>query len=164
LIIPFYDLKGDVIFYQTRTIIEKDDGLPKYLGKSGGGKSVFGVEQVTSDLDYMFIFEGPIDSMFVKNGVAVGGVDLSQLQRDQLNQFPLHDKIWVLDNQHMDKTAMDTSRELLKAGERVYIWDKTVEYKDFNDICCAKKVNELSTDTLVKNSFTGVQGLFKLNK
>ena len=26
------------------------------------------------DLGYIFIFEGPIDSFFVKNGVAVGGI------------------------------------------------------------------------------------------
>jgi hypothetical protein len=41
LVLPFYDSEGDIIFYQTRTILKKDNyNKPKYLSKVGSEKSL----------------------------------------------------------------------------------------------------------------------------
>lgn len=165
LCIPFTNDTGDIEFYQTRTVIkDANDELPKYLGKTGGDKTVFGADRVSEDFDYIFIFEGPIDAMFVKNGVAIAGVDITSKQKQILNQFPFHTKIWVLDNQHIDETALEVTRKLIDDGEMVFIWPKITCVKDINDICVAKKLNEFSTDTLVKNSFRGLQAKLQLSK
>ena len=165
LCIPFINDSGDIAFYQTRSFIHKDDDpLPKYLGKVGGGKTLFGADNISEDLDYIFIFEGPIDAMFVKNGIAIGGVDITSEQKAELNKYPFHKKIWVLDNQHIDKTSKEVSHRLLDQGETIFVWPKMNKVKDINDICILKKINELPTTFIVKNSFTGIQGKFQMKK
>jgi len=108
IIIPFYD-NNNIIFYQSRKI-KNTDTKPKYLSKIGADKTIFNFDQIDSTLDYIFIFEGPIDSFFVKNGVAVGGISKGRAhytskQKLQIEQKPFHEKIWVLDNQWIDTTA-----------------------------------------------------------
>ena len=165
LCIPFTNDSNDIEFYQTRSFLDiKDDPLPKYLGKVGGSKTLFGADRISEDLDYIFIFEGPIDAMFVNNGVAIGGVDITSEQRVSLNRYPFHEKIWVLDNQHIDNTAKEVSHRLLDAGERIFIWPKLTNVKDINDICVLKKLNELPTKFIVENSLSGIQGKFKMKK
>ena len=166
LCIPFLNDNGDISFYQTRSFIPlKDDPLPKYLGKIGGTKSVFGIDRISEDIDYIFIFEGPIDAMFVKNGVAIGGVTMNDPQKEILNAYSFHQKIWVLDNQHIDDTARAVTKTLLGDGETVFIWkDGLNGFKDFNDICMHKKVNEIPTKYIVENSFTGLKGKLQMRK
>ena len=91
--IPFQDRNKKIIFYQTRSL---GNTSPKYLGKYGSDKSLFGIDRVDINLEYIFIFEGPIDAMFVKNGVAAAGLTLNSLQKQQLSEFPFHKKIWVI--------------------------------------------------------------------
>lgn len=164
LCIPFENDKNEIEFYQTRTIIKSNDDLPKYLGKTGADKTVFGANRISEDFDYIFIFEGPIDSMFVKNGVAIAGVDITLKQKQILNQYPFHQKIWVMDNQHVDKTALEVTMKLIEKGETVFIWPKMTSVKDINDICIRKKLNEFSANIIVKNSFNGLQAKLNLAK
>ena len=94
LCIPFYNEDKKIVFYQTRAIYKKDEDPAKYLSKVGGDKTVYGIHNIDQSLDYLFIFEGPIDAMFVRNGLAVGGIHLSELQENQLDKFRLFKRIW----------------------------------------------------------------------
>lgn len=165
LCLPFTNDVGEIEFYQTRSFLKNpDDELPKYLGKCGGDKTLFGMDRISEDIDHIFIFEGPIDAMFVKNGVAIAGVDITSNQKTALLQYPFHTKIWVLDNQHVDKTALEVSKKLIDDGETVFIWPKITCVKDINDICVRKKLNELPTTFIVENSFSGIKAKFQLSK
>ncbi len=148
LCIPFQNRDKKIIFYQTRTL---DNTLPKYLGKVGSEKSLFGIDRVDTDLEYIFIFEGPIDSMFVKNGVAAAGLTLNNLQKKQLTEFPFHKKIWVLDNPRLDKTSKTKTQELLQRGESVFMWLNDMNYKDFNDYAVAKSYDEIDYRIIANN-------------
>jgi hypothetical protein len=162
LCIPFENETGKIVFYQTRSI-KKDDPNPKYLGKIGGEKTIFGINRISEDLDYIFKFEGPIDSMFVKNGVSVAGVTISEYQQHQLKKFPFHKQIWVLDNQRVDTTSMQRTLELIDSGERVFIWPKT-KMKDFNDLAVNSNINEIPTKFIIQNSFSGLQAKLKIKQ
>jgi len=166
LIIPFYDEKGEIIFYQSRTIVEQfGKKLPKYLSKINGDKSLFNLNKISSDLDYIFIFEGPIDAFFVQNGTAVAGIQensnntFSTLQQSQINNFKLSKRIWVLDSQWQDTASKIKTKKLIDAGETVFIWPEKIgrNYKDFNDICIAANLNEVTSNFIVKNSYSGLK-------
>lgn len=150
LCIPFYDRNNKVIFYQTRSL---SGDIPKYLGKVGYDKSLFGIDKVDPLLDYIFIFEGPIDSMFVKNAVSAAGLSLNPLQRKQLNEFPFHKKIWVLDNPLFDKTAKEKIKELSRKGETVFMWSSDMRFKDFNDLAVSEKLDEIDYNVILNNIF-----------
>ena len=149
LCIPYYDFDKKIVFYQTRAL---DDTQPRYLGKSGADKTVFGIERVEPSIDSIFLFEGALDAIMVHNGVAVAGLTLTETQEKQLAQFYFHNKIWVLDNPKMDETAKNNIVKLLERKEKVFKWpDKP--YKDFNDWAIAENLNEISYNFIHGNLY-----------
>lgn len=164
LIIPFYDKDNKIVHYQTRSILEEDT-RPKYLSKKGSEKSLYGINNISHSLEYLFLTEGPIDAMFIQNGVAVAGINESktktftEVQLQQLQGFPLYNKIWVLDNQHLDTTSKNKTKSLINSGETVFIWPESCkDYKDINDYCIDKKISSFDTDFIIENSYSGLKG------
>jgi len=163
LILPFYDSNGKIIFYQSRAILPEDIEFGRYLSKQGAEFSVFGINNINLDLEYIFQFEGPIDSMFVKNGVGIGGLHLTTTQENQLNKYRLHQRIWILDNQLDTKEVKQKYLDLIETDERVFIWpDKFKEFKDLNEICMHYKLDEISPKFFIRNSYKGMAALLKL--
>jgi len=171
IIIPFYDLAGNIIFYQSRELYDSHGKRPKYLGKVNGDRSLFNIDRVDAKTEYIFIFEGPIDAFFVQNGIAVAGIQehstksLTTLQEKQLATFYLHNKIWVLDNQRVDKASYNKTSKLLSIGETVFIWPKEInkKYKDINDLCIATQRDGIDAEFFIKHSFNGIKGRLLLS-
>jgi hypothetical protein len=168
LIIPFYDENNKILFYQTRKIFDIDK-TPKYLSKVGQEKTLYGINNIDPDCNTVVITEGPIDAFFIKNGLAVagitksGGVHLTEKQSEQLNGLKLFEKIWLLDNQYLDRTSKEKTKKLLELGHKVFIWP-TKKYKDINDLCVDLKINQLDHSFIERNTYTRLQGLLKLTK
>tara|TARA_E500000318_G_scaffold106372_1_gene114294 strand:+ start:8708 stop:9724 length:1017 start_codon:yes stop_codon:yes gene_type:complete len=168
IIIPFYN-DNDIVFYQSRKLFSSDR-KPKYLSKLNTEKSIFNFDNISPVCNYIFIFEGPIDSFFVSNGIAVGGIQstsantFTQFQQSQINKYPFYKKVWVLDNQHVDESAKNKTRILLKEGHTCFIWPRELKmFKDFNDICVRGGRDEITSPFILSNTFRGVEGLVKLN-
>lgn len=168
IVIPFYDENNKIVFYQTRKVLN-DDEKPKYLSKRNSERSIFNINNVREDIPYLFITEGPLDSTFLKNGVALAGISengsetFTERQRLQLQIFPLHEHIFVLDNQWNDTTSKKKSKDLMESGKRVFIWPKEYsKFKDINDVCVKYKLNEFPYKFILKNSFSGMTGKMKL--
>jgi len=133
-------------------------------------KSVFNYSNLSSVCNKIFIFEGPIDSFFVQNGVAIGGIQstskntFTPLQQSQIDRYPFYDKIWVLDNQYIDESAKQKTLILLKEGHSCFIWPRELKMlKDFNDICIKGKRDEITSLFILSNTYKGVEGIVKLN-
>jgi hypothetical protein len=163
LVIPFYDTNGEIIYYQSRKLLNTDD-KPKYISKSNGMKSIYGIDQISDNLDQVFIFEGPINSFFVKNGLAVAGIQekseqsFTRKQLDQFNFLRTFEKIWVLDSQWIDSTSRSKTNILIKNGDKVFIWPEKAgkKYKDFNDLAIKFNLDEISPKFILDNSYSGI--------
>lgn len=163
LIIPFYDDNNKVIHYQSRRIL--NDNTPKYLSKTNSEKSLFNFNNVSTS-DHVFIFEGPIDSCFVQNSIAVAGIQnngsasFTPIQSNQFAKFILSKKIWVLDN---DTTGISKSIKLLERDECVFIWPRELrDFKDMNDLCMFSKRDSIDPDFILKHTYCGLKGLVKI--
>lgn len=155
---PSTNTAGKVTHYQTRSFLPDDD-RPKYLSKLRSERDIFGIDNVTDILPYMYIFEGPIDSFFVENGVAIYGIQensktcLTSTQHNILNNMFYIQRTWVLDNQRKDPTSMKNTKRLLEQGERVFIWPESLSmYKDFNEMCVYFNLNEISSKLIDDNT------------
>mgnify|MGYP003668337897 FL=1 len=172
LILPFYDENDDIIFYQSRGLTKKDlFERPKYLSKVGAERSLYGMQNINSNLDNVFIFEGPIDSYFVENGLATCGITeksnkmFTTLQKQQINKLNLYEKIYVLDNQYCDKAALNKSIILVDNNEKVFIWPKELKrFKDFNDICVAGNKDKIRPEFILKNTHSGLKAKLLLTE
>ncbi len=172
LILPFYDENDDIIFYQSRGLTKKDlFERPKYLSKVGAERSLYGMQNINSNLDNVFIFEGPIDSYFVENGLATCGITersdkmFTSLQKEQINKLNLYEKVYVLDNQYCDKAALSKSIILADNNEKVFIWPKELkQFKDFNDICVAGNKDKIKPEFILKNTHSGLKAKLLLTE
>ena len=127
LLIPFFDKDKSVHAFQGRSLdpeaevryitIVNDDSKPK----------IYGLDDVDMMKKY-YVFEGPIDSMFVPNSIATAGGDLVSTIKD----FAKKNAVVVYDNEPRSK---ETRKKLDKAiinGYNVCIWPENLEYKDVN--------------------------------
>lgn len=171
LVIPFYDGK-QCVFYQSRSLLESQSDKPKYLSKLNSEKTLFNYNQVESSSEHVFITEGPIDSFFIKNSVAVAGIQekskntLTNIQQKQLDKLFLTQSVWVLDSQWKDQASLQKSEILLKNGQCVFLWPKDIgrRFKDINDLCVFFKINEIKQDYILQNTYCGLKGIVKLKQ
>ena len=166
LCIPFVDFNNKIVFYQTRAIYKKDEeNFPKYLSKLNGNKSVFGINTINTNIEYLFIFEGPIDAMSTINGVSIGGLHLTNLQEKQLEKFKTYKKIWVLDNEfNKNDEVKQKYLDLIDRNEQIFIWPKQLnQFKDFNEICVHQRRKEIPYTFIINNSYMGLKALSLLN-
>lgn len=172
LVIPFYDLDDSIVHYQSRTIVErKGKTFPKYLSKQNSEKTMFGINNVDEQSKYIFITEGPIDACFLKNGLAVAGINESKgaaftrKQQDQIAKFPLHEVIWVLDNQRIDTASKKKTAMLAKSGYKVFLWPEELKkFKDLNEVCVAAHTNVIPEKFILKHTYSGVKASLMLSK
>ena len=172
LVLPFFDTFGHIIYYQTRTLLDSDNKIkPKYLSKAGGERSLSGINNINPTIEHLFLFEGPIDSYFVKNGLGVCGITdestkvFTDLQQQQINSLPAYTKVWCLDNQWNDKAALKKSILLADTNDSIFIWPEELrKIKDLNDYCIEVGVNGVEPDFILKNTYKGLKAKIILSK
>lgn len=127
LIIPFRDQRGKMFGLSARGFnpnglryitIMFDETMPK----------IFGLDTVDFTKRY-YIVEGAVDSLFVKNSIAMAGADgnVSGLSN-------IENAVFVFDNEKRNKEIHKQIEKLIKAGHSVCIWPSTIEEKDINDM------------------------------
>ena len=85
---------------------------------------LFGLDDVnTSKLVY--VLEGPIDSMFVWNSVAMAGSD---------GTIKFDNYTMVYDNEPRNKEIIAKMKKSIKMGRKIVVWPSSVEHKDINDM------------------------------
>ena len=164
LIIPYFDDKGKVECYSSRKLLESDTKA-KYLLKFGSKKPVFNLSKVDENFPYIFLFEGQIDCMFVKNGVAVSGTKLTKEQEHAItSQYPFHKIIWVLDNFRFEnKEVIKIIKDKMIKNEHVFLYDGDFSpFKDLNLYCIKKEQDFIDPALLINGSYSGEKNLIRL--
>ena len=155
LVIPFRDATGEVFAVQGRAF---GNETPKYLTVKFQDKpKIFGLDRV--DLSRRIcVVEGPIDSLFVDNCIAVAGADFGTLIKADLK----FDNItYILDNEPRNKEIIKKMETLIETDNEVVIWPESINEKDINDMVLAGQQD--IQNTIYKNTFTGLTAKVKLS-
>ena len=149
LVIPFYDEDGKVFAAQGRAFGNEQ---PKYLTVKFDDKpKIFGLERV--DLTKrVYVVEGPIDSLFLNNCLAVAGADFNNLQKE--------DTTIVLDNEPRNKEIVRRMENLIDTDYELVIWPDSIQQKDINDMTLAG-IEGIQT-IIDNNTFSGLQAKMRL--
>lgn len=102
----------------------------------------------------VYVLEGPFDSYFIKNSVAMCGADLD------LKNLNIYYPVYVYDNEPRNKEIHDRMSKVIKQGYPVVIWPETIKEKDVNDAVLAGINVE---DVLSKNVYKGLEAQLKFN-
>ena len=147
IIIPTFDENHKLIYFQARALLGQ---TPKYLNSVAPRENViYGLDRVDKSKP-VIVLEGPIDSMFVENGVATMGCSYSKEVQSKLDQMNC---LYLMDN---DRAGNSKSRELLQTGHKVFLWTKFLRgncldknLKDLNEYVVSQKARiPLSFDFL----------------
>ncbi len=152
IIIPLYGVDQNLIGFQGRALgsspnkyitVMLDDDAPK----------IYGLEKVDSSKP-IYIVEGPFDSTFIENAVAMCGSDVD------IRSFGWSDYIYVFDNEPRNREIVNRISKTISRGDKVIIWPTTIQQKDINDMVLAG-LNVI--DVLKSNTYTGLEAKIKFN-
>lgn len=132
ILIPWV-INGVSAYFQLNDFQHHSDR--KYIFPPCKDKLLFGLDNIDVSFPYIICFEGVYDSLFVKNGVAIGGKKLTLLQRVILKKrYPNHQIVLALDNDNAGKIAV-LNQMKDDPNIKYLIWYKDIKQKikDIND-------------------------------
>ena len=152
LVIPFRDESGEVFAAQGRAFGKE---TPKYLTVKFQDKpKIFGLDRCDWS-QRTYVVEGPLDSLFVDNCLAVAGADFE-------HHFPMKENITIiLDNEPRSREIIKRMEKLIDKDYELVIWPDNVKEKDINDMVLAGDANIMHT--IKNNTYTGLTAKLKLS-
>jgi len=153
LVIPFLDKNNNMFALQGRSFSNKGIRYITIVFNPDVPK-LYGLETVNFDRPY-FVTEGPIDSLFLPNAIAMAGADLPHHTIDKKNATI------VFDNEPRNHEIVKKIEKYIDLGFNVSIWPDYIPYKDINDMI----VNGMSNieNIIVENTFQGLSAKMKLS-
>ena len=143
LLIPFRNEEGEIFAYQGRAF---GDEKPKYLTiKLQERDKIFGLDRIDKR-EEVLVVEGPLDSLFLDNCIAVAGADVPNLDCD----FKV-----VFDNEPRNKELLKQIEKTISRGHKICLWPEGMEYKDINDMILGGYTKEEIQDLIKHNTYQG---------
>ena len=145
LVIPFFDENNKMFAFQGRAF---GNEIPKYITiiLDPDKNKIYGLNRLDSTKQIQ-VTEGPIDSMFLDNCVAVAGADFSGL--------PVDNTTIIFDNERRNVEILKQIEKTIDLGYNVVLWPDDVKEKDINDMILAGRTKEEVQSIINKNSYQG---------
>jgi len=160
LVIPFRNKEGNIFAYQGRAINKKIQ--PKYytIKLDKDLPLMYGLNSCNFKEDY-YVVEGPIDAMFLKNAVALGGLKLPVL----LNSLDKSNAIIVFDNEPRNIHLIKKIEKAIDSHFKICLLPNTFKkLKDINDYIQSGMTAEEIEEFLSKNITRDLQAKLLLSQ
>jgi transcription elongation factor Elf1 len=128
IIIPLYYEKN-LVGVQGRTL---NSNSVKYITTIfyDEAPKIYGLDNIRRDAP-VFVTEGPFDSTFLLNSIAMCGAD------SDVRKWGVSTPVWVYDNEPRSKEITERISSAIARGDSVVIWPTGIEEKDINDMILA---------------------------
>jgi hypothetical protein len=158
LIIPFLDRDGRLFGFQGRNFTNSGSRYLTIMLEETMPK-VFGLDRVDDNKD-VFVVEGPIDSLFLPNSIAMAGSDV------HINDVLRNPKqaVFVFDNEPRSKVIVDKMEKKIDEGHRIVIFPSSVQQKDINDMITGGYELEEISVMIHRNTHAGLAARLKLTE
>ena len=118
-----------------------DDDAPK----------IYGLDKVGRDAP-VFVTEGPFDSTFIRNSIAMCGADAD------VDRWGISNPVYIYDNEPRNREIVNRISKTIDRGYKVVIWPDQINVKDINDMV----MSGLDVQNLVEsNIYSGLQAKLK---
>ena len=149
IIIPLYYEKN-LIGFQGRSIglskvkyitVMLDDDAPK----------IYGLDNIRTDAP-VYVTEGPFDSTFIRNAIAMCGADAD------VSRWGISNPVWIYDNEPRNREITNRIAKTIDAGHSVVIWPESIDDKDINDMV----MSGLDVQSVIEsNTYSGLEAKLK---
>ena len=151
IIIPLF-YKNTLIGFQGRSL---GPSKVKYITVmiNDDAPKIYGLDTIRKGSP-VFVTEGPFDSTFIRNSIAMCGAD------GDVGKWGISDPVWVYDNEPRSKEITTRISKTIDRGDKVVIWPNNLKEKDINDMVLAgHSVQEL----LESNIYNGLKAKLQFN-
>ena len=151
IIIPIYYEKN-LIGLQGRSI---DPNPVKYITVmfDDNAPKIYGLDDVEKS-EAVYVTEGPFDSTFIRNAIAMCGADAD------VRRWGINNPVWIYDNEPRNREIVNRIERTINNGGRVVIFPSSIDEKDINDMVIAghdvQKIVEC-------NTYIGLEAKLKFN-
>jgi hypothetical protein len=115
---------------------------------------IFGLDTIDVN-ENIYVTEGPFDSMFIENSIAMCGSDVV------LDQLSCPNRTFIFDNEPRNKEIVNKLQSYIDKGEKVVIWNQHIKEKDIIDMVLAG----LDVQHVVEcNTYSGLEAKVKFNE
>ena len=150
LLIPFRDEEGEIFAYQGRAFGNEQ---PKYITiKLQDRDKIFGLDRVVKK-EPIYVVEGPLDSLFLDNCIAVGGADFDRPLSIDGSLITNGELTVVFDNEPRNKEICKLIEKTINTGKKVCLWPESMEHKDINDMILGGYTKEEIQEIIKQNTF-----------
>ena len=112
---------------------------------------IYGLDEVQKD-QTVYITEGPFDSTFISNAIALCGAD------GDVSKWGIDNPVWVYDNEPRNSEILSRISRVIEMGQKVVIWPSTIKEKDINDmVLSGQNVQEV----IELNTYSGLEAKLK---
>ncbi|MDB4631290.1 hypothetical protein OAF61_02205 [Pseudomonadales bacterium] len=112
---------------------------------------IYGLDTINKSLP-VYVTEGPFDSTFIRNSIAMCGADA-----DVIN-WGIRNPVWIYDNEPRNEHIIRRIGQTIDQGGTVVIWPSGVREKDINDMVLnGHRVQEI----VDKNTYKGLEAKLK---
>ena len=152
IVIPMYDSDKNLIGFQGRAL---GKSFTKYITVmlDEEAPKVYGLDTIDKTSS-VYITEGPFDSTFICNSIAMCGADVD------ISGWGISNAVFVYDNEPRNREIVERIRKTIDSGNSIVIWPNNIEQKDINDMVLA---GHDVMSMLKLNTYSGLQAKIKFN-
>ena len=114
---------------------------------------IYGLDNIRRDAP-VFITEGPFDSTFIRNSIAMCGADAD------VSRWGVSNPVYVYDNEPRNPQICKRIQSAITAQQAVVIWPEHIQEKDINDMFLAGHDVQ---DLVESNVYSGLRAKLKFN-
>jgi transcription elongation factor Elf1 len=152
IVIPMYDETKNLIGFQGRALDKSPNKYITIMIQDEAPKA-YGIETIDKT-STVYITEGPFDSTFICNSIAMCGADAD------VHSWGISNPVWVYDNEPRNREIVERISRTIDSGDSVIIWPTNITEKDINDMILAG--HEVMS-MLKSNTYHGLEAKIKFN-
>lgn len=161
IVIPFFDANGNMLGAQGRLLKVSSERDIRYMTIKAD-KSIdrlwYGMNECDPD-KRVYVVEGPLDSLFLPNAVAMVGASGTNLHP----KIAGSDSVIVLDNEPRNGEIVALLQRFIDGGKAVCLWPDSVGEKDINDMVLGGRTPEELVSIIDGCVCRGIEARLKLN-
>jgi hypothetical protein len=153
IIIPLIN-KGEIFGFQGRSLSKKPKVKYITIILDEDQPKIYGLDRIDWN-QTVYIVEGPFDSMFINNSIAMVGADIDKMFF--VTNFETN-FVMVYDNEKRNKEMTARLEKSIEMKFPVVIWPKDLKEKDINDIVLSGQ----DVESMLKlNTYQGLEAKLK---
>ena len=114
---------------------------------------IYGLDNIRTDAP-VYVTEGPFDSTFIRNSIAMCGADAD------VSRWGISNPVWIYDNEPRSSEIVRRIGNTIDSGDSLVIWPNGIGDKDINDMV----MSGLDVQSVIEsNTYSGLEAKLKFN-